>query len=84
MTVLVFHQLAILSKVEKAARVLQWSLGKNVLTGDNNVGKSTVVKSLYHALGADVPQMSNSLRLSLKRTANRIAALVVEIIVLKF
>lgn len=59
MTVLVFNQLAILSKVEKAARVLKWSPGKNVLTGDNNVGKSTVVKSLYHALGADVPQMLN-------------------------
>jgi hypothetical protein len=32
----------------------------NLLTGENDVGKSTLIKSLYHALGADVPQLQNT------------------------
>lgn len=56
---LVFKQLTIMSKIEKAAVTLNWSAGTNVLTGKNDVGKSTAVKALYHTLGADVPQMNN-------------------------
>ncbi|MEQ9087093.1 MAG: hypothetical protein RIE23_07860 [Pontimonas sp.] len=32
----------------------------NLLTGENDVGKSTLVKSLYHCLGADTPQINNT------------------------
>lgn len=57
---LVFQKIQILSKVEKAAIELNLDPNLNVITGDNDVGKSTLIKSLYHTLGADVPQLSNN------------------------
>jgi hypothetical protein len=59
MTGLVFKKVWILSKVQKAARIVSLSPGTNVLIGENDVGKSTFLKSLYHTLGADAPQMDN-------------------------
>jgi hypothetical protein len=60
MTGLVFKKLWIVSKLEKAARMVSFHSGTNILTGENDVGKSTLIKSLYHSIGADAPQMSNT------------------------
>ena len=57
---LVFKQIWILSKAEKAGINLKLTSGVNFLTGENDVGKSTLIKSLYHCLGADTPQLNNS------------------------
>lgn len=57
---LVFKEVSILSKVEKAGRTETFSPTTNLLTGENDVGKSTLIKSLYHALGADVPGLQNT------------------------
>jgi hypothetical protein len=57
---LVFKEVSILSKVEKAARLQAFGPALNLLTGENDVGKSTLIKSLYHALGADVPGLKNA------------------------
>lgn len=57
---LVFNEVLILSKVEKAARRETFSPTLNILTGENDVGKSTIIKSLYHTLGADVPGLQNT------------------------
>ncbi|WP_074132473.1 hypothetical protein, partial [Bradyrhizobium sp. NAS96.2] len=58
---LVFKEVLILSKAEKAARAETFSPTTNLLTGENDVGKSTLIKSLYHTLGADVPGLQNNL-----------------------
>lgn len=50
----------ILSKSEKRAKRVQFSKSINLILGENDVGKSTLMKSLYHTLGADVPQINNS------------------------
>lgn len=60
MTNLVFERIRILSKIEKKARSIEFDQKTNLLIGENDVGKSTILKSLYHALGADVPQLSNA------------------------
>lgn len=60
MTGLVFKKLWIVSKLEKAARIVSFQAGTNILTGENDVGKSTLIKSLYHSIGADAPQMTNT------------------------
>ncbi len=60
MTGLVFKRLWIVSKLEKAARMVSFQPGINILTGENDVGKSTLIKSLYHSIGADAPQMNNT------------------------
>jgi AAA15 family ATPase/GTPase len=39
---------------------LSLSPNLNLLTGENDVGKSTLVKSFYHCLGADTPQINNT------------------------
>ena len=57
---LVFKKLWILSKAEKSAFEMTFDHGVNLLTGENDVGKSTLMKSLYHCLGADTPQINNS------------------------
>lgn len=57
---LVFLNLWILSKVEKAAVNLSFNPGVNLLLGENDVGKSTIIKSLYNCLGADTPQINNT------------------------
>jgi len=60
MTGLVFKKLWLLSKAQKTGRAISLTPGINLLTGENDVGKSTLIKSLYHAIGANVPQMDNS------------------------
>lgn len=57
---LVFKKLWILSKAEKAGINLRFSPKINLLIGENDVGKSTLIKSIYHCLGADTPQINNS------------------------
>src|SRR6267142_2332939 len=57
---LVFKEVSILSKVEKAARTETFDPTTNLLTGENDVGKSTLIKCLYHTLGADVPGLQNT------------------------
>lgn len=55
---LVFRELWILSKAEKAGVNLSLGPNMNLLIGENDVGKSTLIKSIYHCLGADTPQIS--------------------------
>src|ERR1035437_6329702 len=57
---LIFKEVSILSKVEKAARTQTFDPRLNLLTGENDVGKSTLIKSLYHTLGTDVPVLQNA------------------------
>lgn len=57
---LVFRELWILSKTEKAGINLSLSPNVNLLIGENDVGKSTLIKSFYHCLGADTPQINNT------------------------
>jgi len=57
---LVFKEVSILSKIEKAARTETFDPALNLLTGENDVGKSTLIKSLYHTLGTDVPGLQNA------------------------
>lgn len=57
---LIFKEVSILSKIERAARKETFKPGLNLITGENDVGKSTLIKSLYHTLGADVPGLTNS------------------------
>lgn len=57
---LIFKEIWILSKAEKAAINLKLTTGMNLLIGQNDVGKSTLVKSFYHCLGANTPQLNNS------------------------
>jgi energy-coupling factor transporter ATP-binding protein EcfA2 len=57
---LVFRELWILSKAEKAGINLSLSPNVNLLIGENDVGKSTLIKSFYHCLGADTPQINNA------------------------
>lgn len=57
---LVLKEVLILSKTEKKARKIEFSPATNVLTGENDVGKSTLIKILYNTLGGDVPQLNNT------------------------
>jgi len=55
-----FRDLWILSKAEGAGINLSLSPNVNLLIGENDVGKSTLIKSIYHCLGADTPQINNT------------------------
>src|SRR5271156_3550240 len=57
---LVFEEVLILSKTEKAARRETFDPKINLLLGENDVGKSTLIKSLYRTLGADVLGVQNA------------------------
>lgn len=57
---LVFRELWILSKAEKAGINLSLGPNVNLLIGENDVGKSTLIKSIYYCLGADTPQINNT------------------------
>lgn len=57
---LYFHEMMILSKTEKSAIRVKFSKTKNLILGENDVGKSTLIKSLYNCLGADTPQLKTS------------------------
>lgn len=60
MTNLVFKEIWILSKADNAAINVKLTKGINLLVGENDVGKSTLVKSFYHCLGVNSPQLNNS------------------------
>jgi predicted GTPase len=51
---LILKQLRILSIPEKSAKLVTFHPQKNLITGENDVGKSSIIKSIYHTLGADV------------------------------
>lgn len=57
---LLFHEMMILSRTEKKATRVTFAPKKNILLGDNDVGKSTLIKSLYHTLGAATPHLGNN------------------------
>lgn len=57
---LLFEEMMILSKTEKKAMSVEFNPSKNLILGENDVGKSTLIKSLYHSLGADAPQLNNN------------------------
>lgn len=49
---LTFKKLYLLSKKAKRAKVLEFDPSVNVITGDNDTGKSSVLKAIYHTFGA--------------------------------
>jgi len=51
---LLIKQLTILSIPEKSAKTVTFHPQRNLITGENDVGKSSIIKSIYHSLGADV------------------------------
>lgn len=51
---LLIKQLTILSIPEKSAKTVTFHPQRNLVTGENDVGKSSIIKSIYHSLGADV------------------------------
>lgn len=51
---LLIKQLTILSIPEKSAKAVTFNPQRNLITGENDVGKSSIIKSIYHSLGADV------------------------------
>ncbi len=57
---ILFEEMMILSKIVKKAVRIKFSPHKNLILGKNNVGKSTLIKSLYHSLGADAPKLDNN------------------------
>lgn len=54
---LVVEKLYIFSTENKTAKIVEFSSGKNIVTSSqidgNNKGKSVILKSIYHTLGAD-------------------------------
>lgn len=57
MSKLLFKKLYIFSSSDKAARVIEFAQGKTMITSSSidgtNRGKSVIMKSLYHTMGAD-------------------------------
>ena len=57
MSKLLFNKLYIFSSSDKAARVIEFAAGKTIITSSSidgtNRGKSVIMKSLYHTMGAD-------------------------------
>lgn len=51
---LLIKQLTMLSVPEKSAKTVMFHPQRNLITGENDVGKSSIIKSIYHTLGADV------------------------------
>lgn len=51
---LLIKKLTILSIPEKSAKTVTFHPKRNLITGENDVGKSSIIKSIYHSLGADV------------------------------
>ena len=47
-----FKSLSLLSQTEKKARHVVFSPHSNLIVGENHTGKSSLIKSLYEALGA--------------------------------
>jgi hypothetical protein len=55
-----FEELVLLSRNERSAVRLNFHPKVTVLKGDNDTGKSSVLKSLYSTLGADSPIVNDS------------------------
>lgn len=57
MSDLVIEKLYIFSTTNKTAKLIEFTAGKNIVTSNqvdgNNKGKSVILKSIYHTLGAD-------------------------------
>ena len=57
MNKLLFNKLYIFSSPDKAARAIEFAAGKTIITSSSidgtNRGKSVIMKSLYHTMGAD-------------------------------
>lgn len=57
MSRIIFRNLVISSPIEEVARYIEFDSGLNIVTSDketgNDRGKSVILKSLYHSLGAD-------------------------------
>lgn len=51
---LIIKKLTILSLPERSAKTIKFHPERNLITGENDVGKSSIIKSIYHSLGADV------------------------------
>lgn len=55
---IIFKEIIIINKISHKAKIQTFTNGINIITSDmqdgNYVGKSTLLKSLYHALGADL------------------------------
>jgi hypothetical protein len=50
---LVFEKICLISRKEKTARIEKFDPSQTVVLGENRTGKSSLIKSLYAALGAD-------------------------------
>ena len=57
MSKLIFKELYIFSSPDKTARVIEFAVGKTMITSSSidgtNRGKSVIMKALYHVMGAD-------------------------------
>lgn len=72
MSSMYFKDIMIADIDKNTARFVEFQPGLNVITSaDNHVGKSSLVKSLYHALGAEV-KFDNTWSKSTKITAVRV------------
>jgi len=49
---LIFKEIKILSRNEQRARIIKFHPKMNLIKGENHVGKSSLIKSLYYTLGA--------------------------------
>lgn len=52
-----FQELLLMSKQEKACRRIKFDQNVTVIKGENDTGKSSVMKSIYSALGAETPNV---------------------------
>jgi hypothetical protein len=50
---LTISEISLLSETEKKARKITFDKARTVVLGNNETGKSSLVKSIYHALGAE-------------------------------
>lgn len=57
MSILIIKEISLFYPQDETAKHVEFSYGKNVITSSivdgNNVGKTTILKSIYHTLGAD-------------------------------
>src|ERR1700722_6268636 len=59
---LIFEELLLMSALHKQARRIKFHSQKTVISGDNETGKSAIVKSLYAAFGALPPVIDQAWR----------------------
>ena len=50
----IINSVFIVDLTNKVAKKVPFLSGKNLLTGNNHLGKSLIVKSIFHTLGAEV------------------------------